>query len=253
MSVSILVGCYNQEKFLDQLLDSIFNQTYQGNIDIYVSNDCSSDDTAKLLKRRGISRKTKFNIGFKYFNQKENLGLHGRNNWKFLFNLPIQTKYLCCIDGDDWIKEDRFAKQIKYIEENNLDGSHADTDHYYEDGSLKTASWWKSNSCYIENPMTIESQCQNNRVFFNTLLVKTELFKKSYQADLFTKLNIFLGDYAATNLMLQLGGKIGYQDESLACYRWRASSESHRDRDLVISDTGHVQFLTASNKLLEGL
>lgn len=47
---SIIIPAYNSEKFIEQCLNSIFNQTYK-NIEVIVVNDCSTDNTLKVLER----------------------------------------------------------------------------------------------------------------------------------------------------------------------------------------------------------
>ena len=46
--VSIILCTYNGERFLKEQLDSIINQTY-ANIEIIISDDCSTDNTKKIL------------------------------------------------------------------------------------------------------------------------------------------------------------------------------------------------------------
>ena len=47
---SIIIPAYNSEKFIKECLSSIFSQTYK-NIEIIVVNDCSTDNTLKVLER----------------------------------------------------------------------------------------------------------------------------------------------------------------------------------------------------------
>ena len=42
--VSVMVPVYNAEDYIEECLDSILNQDYK-NIEIVVSDDCSSDNT----------------------------------------------------------------------------------------------------------------------------------------------------------------------------------------------------------------
>ena len=48
--VSVLVLSYNSSEYIVQTLESIKNQTYQ-NIELIISDDCSSDETISLAKR----------------------------------------------------------------------------------------------------------------------------------------------------------------------------------------------------------
>ncbi len=256
-SIGVLIACYKHAKFLPQLLESVINQNYLGNIYIVISDDASNDGSKEIIEE--FAKRIRFaglhNRRIYSCIQPKNLGGDGRGNYKNLFEtIPdlINPDFITMIDGDDWLYTDRFAKQIEYIQQNNLDACHSDTDHYFEDGSLRTKNFWAANGCYIFNPMTFESQCQNNRIFTNTLIAKTELFKKAADFDLFTKLKCFLGDYCLSSRLSKIA-KIGYVDESLSAYRWRQDSESHKDHSLTVADTTHVQNLLRDGGLLEGL
>ncbi|WP_282410721.1 glycoside hydrolase family 99-like domain-containing protein [Pseudomonas sp. PS02303] len=48
--VSVIVPNYNHERFLNQRLDSIYGQTYQ-NIEVILLDDCSTDQSRKLLNK----------------------------------------------------------------------------------------------------------------------------------------------------------------------------------------------------------
>ena len=47
--VSVIVPVYNGEKYIDECIWSIFNQTYK-NLEVVVINDCSTDNTKNLLE-----------------------------------------------------------------------------------------------------------------------------------------------------------------------------------------------------------
>ena len=50
--ISIIIPVYNAEKYLKRCLDSVINQTYN-NIEIICINDCSTDNTLKVLEGYG--------------------------------------------------------------------------------------------------------------------------------------------------------------------------------------------------------
>ena len=54
--VAVLVSTYNGEKYIGAQLDSIINQTY-ADIDIYVRDDGSSDNTLEVLKKYNKDKK----------------------------------------------------------------------------------------------------------------------------------------------------------------------------------------------------
>ena len=49
LKASVIVPCYNVERFLAKCLDSIINQTLR-DIEIICVNDCSSDKTPEILE-----------------------------------------------------------------------------------------------------------------------------------------------------------------------------------------------------------
>ena len=50
INISVIIACYNVEKYLVQCLDSIINQTYK-NLEIIAVNDGSTDSTLSILKQ----------------------------------------------------------------------------------------------------------------------------------------------------------------------------------------------------------
>ena len=89
--VSIIVPAYNAEKTIEKCLDSLFNQTLK-EIEIIVINDCSKDNTLKILK--------KYKNKIKLIDNKKNLGPAGSRNK----GLDVaQGKYIGFVDADDWV------------------------------------------------------------------------------------------------------------------------------------------------------
>lgn len=54
--ISIIVPVYNVEKYLEQCLESLLNQTYK-NIEIIVVNDGSTDQSLDILKKYSFKDK----------------------------------------------------------------------------------------------------------------------------------------------------------------------------------------------------
>ena len=50
MNSTVVVSCYNQEKYIGQCLDSILTQDIDFNCEILVSDDCSTDLTSSILE-----------------------------------------------------------------------------------------------------------------------------------------------------------------------------------------------------------
>lgn len=110
--VSVLTPCYNGEKHIDRLLNSILNQTYT-NIEFIIVNDGSTDASEDII----LSYKDKFEEKgyiFKYIKQ-VNKGLGGAINT----GLKVFTgDYLCWPDADDYLELDSIEKRVEILQEN---------------------------------------------------------------------------------------------------------------------------------------
>lgn len=109
--ISIVVPVYNAEKYLEQCLNSIQNQTYK-NFEVILVNDGSMDHSESICMDF-----VKVDTRFKYFT-KENGGASSARN----FGLDNVTgDYITFIDADDWVDENHLEVLINNIKENNSD------------------------------------------------------------------------------------------------------------------------------------
>lgn len=106
--VSIIVPCYNAEKYLKKCLDSIINQTYS-NIEIILVNDGSKDNTLKILS--DYEKKDNRIIVI----DKENTGVSDSRN----IGVEKATgKYIMFSDSDDYFELDAVESLYKALIEN---------------------------------------------------------------------------------------------------------------------------------------
>ena len=47
----VVIPAYNAEKYLDETLQSIFNQRTSFSFSVHLSDDCSTDDTIKICQK----------------------------------------------------------------------------------------------------------------------------------------------------------------------------------------------------------
>ena len=105
--VLILLSAYNGEKYIKEQLDSIINQTYK-NIDIYIRDDGSSDNTLKILKEYAKKKK---NIKVEYGKNKGFLA----SFFGMLKDCDKYDYYSFCDQDDVWMK-DKIEKAVKSLE-----------------------------------------------------------------------------------------------------------------------------------------
>jgi len=106
-TVAVLLAAFNGEKYLKQQLDSILSQTYK-NFKIYISDDCSSDLTPKLLEQY----QKKYPQKIFYTVNKKNIGFV--KNFEQLIKNCTEP-YLALCDQDDIWKINKLELQMQAI------------------------------------------------------------------------------------------------------------------------------------------
>jgi len=108
--VSIAMATYNGEKYLREQLDSIFNQSYN-NIEVIVCDDCSTDNTLKILEEYSNQ------YGLIYFINEQNLGYV--KNFERVISL-CSGDFIALSDQDDIFLEDKIKILLEEINDNDV-------------------------------------------------------------------------------------------------------------------------------------
>ncbi len=104
--VSIIMSVYKGERFLQESVESIINQTFK-NFEFIIINDGSTDNTAKTLESYTDPR-------IRLFNQ-ENMGLTKSLNKAIKLS---SGKYIARMDADDIALPERLQKQVDFLDAN---------------------------------------------------------------------------------------------------------------------------------------
>lgn len=111
--LSIYVPTYNHEKYIAQALDSILMQKTEYSYEVLVGEDCSTDNTKKILEEY----ERKYPNVFKMFYREKNMYGEKISNASDL-KLRCKGKYVICLEGDDyWTDEHKIEKQITFLEQ----------------------------------------------------------------------------------------------------------------------------------------
>jgi len=100
--VDILLATYNGEKYIQEQLDSIFNQSYK-NLRVIVRDDGSTDATLDIVKRYDVE----------IIESSENLG--AKMSFESLLEYALNrsnSRYFMFADQDDVWRSDKIAKSI---------------------------------------------------------------------------------------------------------------------------------------------
>ena len=105
--VSIIVPVYNAERFLEETINSVLNQSYN-NWELLLINDCSKDDSKKIYDKYKSDKR------IKWFDQEKNGGAALARNKGIELS---QGKFLCFLDADDLWEKEKLEKQINFMTE----------------------------------------------------------------------------------------------------------------------------------------
>ncbi|MEH2283455.1 MAG: glycosyltransferase family 2 protein [Nostoc sp.] len=105
--VSIIIPTYNRPEYLKQAIASAIKQTYQ-NIEIIISDNCSSENPQALVASFGDSR-------IKFWRHQQNVGMLANQQHGFKMALG---KYVASLHDDDMWNEDFLAKLVPPLEAN---------------------------------------------------------------------------------------------------------------------------------------
>ncbi|WP_143414826.1 glycosyltransferase [Geobacillus sp. E263] len=108
--VAVILSTYNAEKYLEDCLQSISNQTYQ-NFVVNIIDDSSRDNTVSII-RRWCQRDERFRLVAIH---EENKGLTKTLNELLSIG---DYDYIVRIDADDLMMPERIEKQLQYLENN---------------------------------------------------------------------------------------------------------------------------------------
>ena len=126
--VSVIVPVYNVSRYLDKCVSSITQQTY-GNLEIFLINDGSTDESPALC-RAWKSRDPRITV----IDQKNQGVSVARNSGLD----SCAGEWICFVDGDDWLEPDAVEKMLAAVSE---DTDVLITDYFVDS---ETKSWTES-------------------------------------------------------------------------------------------------------------
>ncbi len=162
--VSIIIPVYNAEKFIGKTIESVLNQTYK-DWEMLLFNDKSKDDSLKIIKK--YSEKDE---RIKVIDSKENVGVVVARNKL----IEIATgEFIAFLDADDYWREQKLEKQIKYMKEQNALISCTEYIRVTEDEK-------EINDIIIKEIITYEDMLKNNYLGCLTVIYNANKLGKRY-------------------------------------------------------------------------
>lgn len=230
--VSILVPCYNHEKYIEYCLESIVMLNYP-RIEIIIIDDASDDGTFKIInnwKERLEERAERVVIERNLINH--GIGKNRNKLWE-----QAKGDYYKFVDSDDYLLPDGIGHLVDYFEKNpECSVVHGNSILIDENGSfLKNSGKSKKTKRMVPNGYHLTSQ----------LLEKNFIFAPSAMISKAAKIKY--GDYIEKNmgedweywLRVSVDGRIDYINYDINAYRILESSASH------FSETEGIRHISA--------
>ena len=174
---SIIIPIYGVEKYLNQCIDSILNQSYK-NFELILVDDGSPDNCPMICDEYAITDERVRVL------HKENGGLVSARK----AGTEIATgEYIVCVDGDDWLDEQCLEYYFQIIEKYSLDIIISETVYAFEDETQN----YKKNLPYRKG--FYKKEDIEKEIF--PLLIQNEyanyfapsIWAKAYRSDLYKK------------------------------------------------------------------
>lgn len=177
--VSILMNGYNSELYLEEAINSIYNQTYL-NWEIIFIDNCSTDSTYDIIKS--------YDNKIKYYKTERNIPLGEARNYGLS---KCNGEYIAFLDTDDIWLFDKLEKQVHLMDLNsNFQLSYGGV-IYIDDNSEVTGKLLpsaKSGNVFSQQLMRYEINMQSVLIRNNIELKFNESMSFSPDYDLFMKL-----------------------------------------------------------------
>ena len=114
--INIIVPVYNAAEYLKELLESVFNQTFDDFKIIFI-NDCSTDDSEAIIK----NYVEKYGDKIIYEKNASNLKQGATRNVGLEISEAHAAEFTAFLDADDWIEPDYLENMILKAEQENAD------------------------------------------------------------------------------------------------------------------------------------
>lgn len=229
--VSIIMPCYNAERFISDSIESVIRQTFQ-DWELIITDDCSRDSTYKIIE--SFAKK---DPRIHLFRLESNSGAAVARNHSIRH---AKGRFIAFLDSDDMWLPDKLDKQLEFMRCQNIGFSF--TAYYVLDSQLQN-----DRVIHVPSEITYREYLFNTIIGCLTVMVDREIvgdFKMPLlrkNQDMATWLSIFKRGYKGYGLDIPLAqyriveGSISHDKIKAAKSVWRV----YRD----VEQLSHIQSL----------
>ena len=214
--LSVVIISYNQERYIREAIESVINQKTNYEYEILLADDCSPDNTGKIMKEYA----ERYPELIRLLERPQNLG--GAKNYLDAC-LKAKGKYITILEGDDyWCDENKIQSQVEFLEENP---EYYATSHLQEGRNLdnEVKGYFPKNIRKNTTIFGVDDFIQNDKLFSSSATLFRNFFQDEEKLEkykILNKLDDLIGD-AQMNIFLCSLGKIYVEAKPMMVYRMR--------------------------------
>jgi len=206
LRLSVCLVTFNHEEYIDQALQSVFDQRTSSKFELVVGDDGSSDRTPDIVMRSA----SKAPVHTRVIVQERNVGLV--ENFRRTFN-ACRGDYVALLDGDDyWTDREKLEKQCQFLD---LHSEYSMCFHNVE-VLMPDGSYCKENYTGVDDQrdLTIEDLFQANPIATCSAVLRRRVLTELpawFESSIFEDWPLYM--------LYAERGKIGYLRDVMGVYR----------------------------------
>ena len=204
--VSVIMNCYNGEKFLKDSIGSVISQTYKNWELVFWDN--KSKDNSALVAKNFKDERIRYYLAEKHTSLYEARGLAISKS---------RGEFIAFLDVDDWWKEEKLEKQIPFFEDSKIGLIHSN--FYRVDEIVNKRSINYKNK--LPSGKVTSNLLKDYKIGWLTVVIR----KKAYESliDKFNSNYNIIGDFDLC-IRLSINWKFLYLENTLAYCRWHGEN-----------------------------
>ena len=175
--VSIIMNCYNGEKYLKSAIKSVIKQKYQ-NWELILWDNQSADSSKKIFL-------SFFDKRLKYFYAKKHTKLYEARN---LACEKASGEYIAFLDCDDYWYDNFLSSRMKFFKNKSFDYSYSNLNYFFEKTKRKILLTKKE----LKNEIIYDFLAREYLVAISSLIIKKKVL---YEASGFHSNFNIIGDF----------------------------------------------------------
>ena len=215
--ISVIVNCFNGEKYLDKCLQSIINQKYK-NFEIIFFDNCSTDNSINIVKNFKDNR-------IKLFSSQTKLNLYQARN-EAIKN--ASGELIAFLDVDDWWDKNYLNSREKDFDNNKYHIFYNNAFMFYE----KNGKHKKYKNYILPNGRIYSHLARDYPIIISGLIIRRDVFDAVGKFN--SKFNI-IGDF---DLIMKASRSFNFHafDTPLIYYRVHQNNFSKKNTNIFFEE-----------------